>query len=112
MEVGRFGKRLLDLLWMPTIISIIECWTIYAENIVILHLEMDLLSILKRMTPGNFNWFLHTMLFYHTKYVLRKQEMKKSEADEEENLGLDEEAQDNEDNSIVVKTSAEKCTLV
>ncbi|EDR13461.1 uncharacterized protein LACBIDRAFT_322419 [Laccaria bicolor S238N-H82] len=23
-------------------------------------------SILKRMTPGNFNWFLHTMLFYHT----------------------------------------------
>ena len=55
-------------------------------------------SILKHMTPGNFNWFLHTMLFYHTKYVLRKQEMKKSEEDEEENLGLDEEAQDNEDN--------------
>ena len=27
-------------------------------------------SILKRMTPGNFNWFLHTMLFYHTKHVL------------------------------------------
>ncbi|KDR80482.1 hypothetical protein GALMADRAFT_62174 [Galerina marginata CBS 339.88] len=23
-------------------------------------------SILKRMTPGNFNWFLHAMLFYHT----------------------------------------------
>ena len=49
------------------------------------------------MTPGNFNWFLHTMLFYHTKYVLRKQEMKKSEEDEEENLGLGE-AQNNEDN--------------
>ncbi|KAF8885044.1 hypothetical protein BD779DRAFT_1442738 [Infundibulicybe gibba] len=29
-------------------------------------------SILKRMTPGNFNWFLHVMLFYHTKYVLAK----------------------------------------
>ena len=50
------------------------------------------------MTPVNFNWFLHTMLFYHTKYVLHKQEMKKAEEDEEENLGLDEEAQDNEDN--------------
>jgi hypothetical protein len=30
-------------------------------------------SILKRMVPGNFNWFLHTMLFYHTRYVLKKQ---------------------------------------
>jgi hypothetical protein len=28
--------------------------------------------ILKRMTPGNFNWFLHTMLFYHTKHVINK----------------------------------------
>jgi hypothetical protein len=45
------------------------------------------------MTPGNFNWFLHTMLFYHTKYVLRKQRLKKKqqeEAEEEEDLGLDE----------------------
>ena len=50
------------------------------------------------MTPGNFNWFLHTMLFCHTKYVLRKQEMKKSEEDEQKNLRLDEETQDNEDN--------------
>ena len=25
------------------------------------------------MTPGNFDWFLHTMLFYHTKHVLDKQ---------------------------------------
>ena len=38
--------------------------------------------ILKKMTPGNFNWFLHTMLFYHTQYVINKQiklmkEMKK-----------------------------------
>jgi hypothetical protein len=30
-------------------------------------------SILKRMTPGNFNWFLHTMLFYHTRHVLERQ---------------------------------------
>jgi len=29
-------------------------------------------NILKQMTPDNFNWFLHTMLFYHTQYVLQK----------------------------------------
>jgi hypothetical protein len=34
-------------------------------------------SILKRMTPGNFNWFLHSLLFLHTQYVLKKQNMKK-----------------------------------
>ena len=50
------------------------------------------------MTPGNFNWFLHTMFFYHTKYVIHKQDMKKSDEDEEENLGLDEDAQDDADN--------------
>ncbi|EDQ98795.1 uncharacterized protein LACBIDRAFT_335649 [Laccaria bicolor S238N-H82] len=62
-------------------------------------------SILKCMTPGNFNWFLHSMLFYHTKYVLQKQLVKKKreedaeelmrqqeeDAEEEEGLGLDEE---------------------
>ena len=52
-------------------------------------------SILKRMTPGNFNWFLHVMLFYHTKHVLAKKEQKKksqknNEDDEGEDLGLDE----------------------
>ncbi|KIJ97349.1 hypothetical protein K443DRAFT_105788 [Laccaria amethystina LaAM-08-1] len=30
-------------------------------------------SILKRMKSGNFDWFLHTMLFYHTQHVIRKQ---------------------------------------
>ena len=48
------------------------------------------------MTPGNFHWFLHSMLFYHTKYVIFKEEMKKLYGDEEENLGLDEEVQDEE----------------
>jgi hypothetical protein len=39
--------------------------------------------ILKKMTPGNFNWFLHTMLFYHTQHVISKQ-MKTDEGDEED----------------------------
>jgi len=30
-------------------------------------------SILKRMKTGNFDWFLHTMLFYHTQHVIQKQ---------------------------------------
>ena len=46
------------------------------------------------MIQGNFNWFLHAILFYHTKYVFRKQMIKKcsEEQDEEkEDLGLNEE---------------------
>ena len=35
-------------------------------------------SILKKMTSGNFNWFLHSMLFYHTRHVIAKQEEKAS----------------------------------
>ncbi|KAF8325922.1 hypothetical protein F5887DRAFT_900465 [Amanita rubescens] len=29
-------------------------------------------SILRRMSPGNFNWFLHTMLTYHTTHVRQR----------------------------------------
>ena len=50
------------------------------------------------MTPGNFNWFLHTMLFYHTKYVIQKQKKRlEGQDDEEEDLGLDEDI--DEDNA-------------
>ena len=37
-------------------------------------------SILKHMTPGNFNWFLHAMLFYHTKSVIKQQQRKKKKS--------------------------------
>jgi len=40
-------------------------------------------SILKRMGPSNFNWFLHTMLFYHTRNVVKKQKI--AENEEEQN---------------------------
>jgi hypothetical protein len=30
------------------------------------------------MTPGKFNWFLHTMLFLQTEYVLNKEKGKVS----------------------------------
>ncbi|KAF8867514.1 hypothetical protein BD779DRAFT_1464324 [Infundibulicybe gibba] len=35
------------------------------------------------MTPGNFNWFLHVMLFYYTKYVLAKQKAKRDKGTNE-----------------------------
>ncbi|KAF8994206.1 hypothetical protein BDQ17DRAFT_1392455 [Cyathus striatus] len=30
-------------------------------------------SIMKRMTPSNFNWFIHSMIFYHTQQVIKRQ---------------------------------------
>jgi hypothetical protein len=41
-------------------------------------------GILKRLTSGNFNWFLHTMLLYHTKQVIYKQMRKESQEDNED----------------------------
>lgn len=48
-------------------------------------------SMLRRMTPTNFDWFLHTMLFYHTINVLKKQKRKANRlqvvnADDAENI--------------------------
>ena len=40
-------------------------------------------SILKRMNPENFDWFLHVMLFHHTQLVLAKIENQK-----EKGIGL------------------------
>ena len=36
------------------------------------------------MTPSNFNWFLHVMLFYHTRHVKEQQNIKKTSGIEEE----------------------------
>ena len=47
-------------------------------------------SILKCMKPGNFNWFLHTMLFYHTRNVLKKaKQKKKNKNDDDDDDGGD-----------------------
>jgi hypothetical protein len=42
-------------------------------------------SILKRMTPSNFNWFIHAMLFHHTKQVLKKMDLKANKKRNEDN---------------------------
>jgi hypothetical protein len=43
------------------------------------------------MTTGNFDWFLHTMCFLHTKYVIEKQEEKQKKMDIEDDSSGDEE---------------------
>jgi hypothetical protein len=40
------------------------------------------------MTQGNFDWFLHSMLFYHSQYVMEKQ-MKRPYMEEEEDVESD-----------------------
>jgi hypothetical protein len=50
-------------------------------------------SILKCMTSGNFNWFLHAMLFYHTQHLLRKQNLQK----EKKEKGIQDDTSDNDD---------------
>ena len=49
------------------------------------------------MTPGNFNWFLHTILFYHTKHVLEIQRQKKNKQDQEDSTE-DENSDEENDN--------------
>jgi len=51
-------------------------------------------SILKKMTPGNFNWFLHSMLFYHTTHVITKQQQKARRAGDGNNSDSEDEDED------------------
>ena len=50
------------------------------------------------MTPNNFDWFLHSMLFYHTRYVITKQE-KAKHYEQEEDEDEDEDEDEGEDES-------------
>ena len=52
-------------------------------------------SILNRMTIGNFDWFLHTMLFLHTERVIGKQGERQKITEEEE-----EEEDDDDDDGV------------
>ena len=52
------------------------------------------------MTPSNSDWFIHAMLFYHTKYVIKRQHNKKQKKEanetEDDDLGLDKESEEEE----------------
>ena len=53
-------------------------------------------SILKRMSTGNFDWFLHTMLFIHTQKVITQQ-MKKQKSKDNRGGNGDEESEESEE---------------
>jgi hypothetical protein len=48
-------------------------------------------SMLKKMTAGNFNWLIHSMLFYHTQHVIakQKQKAKKKKKSDDDGSGSD-----------------------
>jgi hypothetical protein len=51
------------------------------------------------MKTGNFDWFLHVMLFYHTQHVIQKQKQKKIPHqinDDEDDEGEEEEEENND----------------
>ena len=55
-------------------------------------------SILKRLTSGNFNWLLHTMLFMHTQMVIQKQ---MDQVDRDDDDAMDEEESVDESDDIL-----------
>jgi hypothetical protein len=56
-------------------------------------------SIVKKMTVGNFDWFIHVMLFLHTQVVIDKQAEKRMRSgnDEEDEEDKDEDEEDDDE---------------
>jgi hypothetical protein len=54
------------------------------------------------MTPNKFNWFLHSMLFYHTRYVLMKQEKAKNKDGNDDDDDDDEDDDEEEEEGIEI----------
>jgi hypothetical protein len=50
-------------------------------------------SVLKKMTIGNFDWFMHTMLFLHTERVINRQQAQVESA-------MDDDDDDDDDASL------------
>jgi hypothetical protein len=49
------------------------------------------------MNVGNFNWFLHVMLFMHTLFMLQKQEEKRVKIEDGDESDTDDEKEDDND---------------
>ena len=49
------------------------------------------------MKTGNFDWFLHVLLFYHTQHVIQKQGQKKvsHQIDDDDDDGANDEEEEN-----------------
>jgi hypothetical protein len=50
------------------------------------------------MKTGNFDWFLHTMLFYHTQHVIQKQEQQE---EPHQIIEINDDEDDDSDETIV-----------
>ena len=55
---------------------------------------------MNRMTPNNFNWLLHSLLFLHTQRVIKAQKDKAKKAKEEEEEDDDDDETDKEEVNI------------
>jgi hypothetical protein len=45
--------------------------------------------MLSKMSGGNFNWFLHVMLFMHSLNIIQKQQEKDNREDNEDDAEID-----------------------
>jgi hypothetical protein len=60
--------------------------------------------MLRKMTQGNFDWFLHAMLFYHTQKVIERQQRfsshkRSSDGDSDGNTDGNSESDDSDSDS-------------
>jgi hypothetical protein len=46
-------------------------------------------TIFERMLSENFDWFLHTVLFYHTRHVVKMQSKSQDESDDDTDDSID-----------------------
>jgi len=57
-------------------------------------------SVLKKMTISNFDWFLHTMLYYHTRTVLQSQKEKEEKEKEKASQCVGESDEEGSDDNM------------
>ena len=52
------------------------------------------------MTPNNFNWFLHSLLFFHTEQVIKTQRDKAAKQQDEINESEEEDEEITDDGEV------------
>ena len=63
------------------------------------------------MIPGNFDWFLHSMLFHHTKHVLKRQGGEDSSDEDSDGDGEDSGNEDSDSDGECQGTPVRGCSL-
>src|SRR6202050_3012813 len=60
--------------------------------------------VLNRMTPNNFNWFLHSLLFIHTQRVIKAQQDKVTKAQQDKAKKSEDNDDDDDDDDTDTET--------